>query len=366
MVNVDRYGNTSSASIPLALDQAITRRPGEARLAAPAGRVRRRVHLGERRRPVVTVLMCPGQGAQRVGMGKDLAERFPGGPGHLRRHRRRARRRALPHHVGRARRTSSPAPTTPSPPSSPTRPRCSRSSAPGSATVAARRRPQPGRVQRPRRGAARSPPTDAARLVRRRGELMFAAGQERPGAMAAVLGLATAEVEAACDEASRPDGVAVPANLNAPDQTVISGDPAGRRRARATGCKARGAKRVVPLKVSGAFHSPLMAPAVDGLRDALADAPTSTIPRSRSIANASGEAVTHRRRREAPPGRPAHRAGAVGGVHAGARRELGARREVRRGRAGQRAARACSSASCPARTTSRSARPTKSSGSWSE
>jgi malonyl CoA-acyl carrier protein transacylase len=79
---------------------------------------------------------------------------------------------------------------------------------------------------------------DAARLVRRRGELMLAAGRERPGAMAAVLGLATAEVEAACTEASG-DGVAVAANLNAPDQTVISGDPPAVERAGAE-CRARG------------------------------------------------------------------------------------------------------------------------------
>ena len=130
---------------------------------------------------------------------------------------------------------------------------------------------------------------DAARLVRRRGELMFAAGQERPGAMAAVLGLATAEVQSACDEASGPDGIAVPANLNAPDQTVISGDPSGVSRA-GEGCKARGAKRVIPLKVSGAFHSPLMAPAVDGLREALTEA-TFSDPAFPVIANASGEAV---------------------------------------------------------------------------
>jgi [acyl-carrier-protein] S-malonyltransferase len=132
-------------------------------------------------------------------------------------------------------------------------------------------------------------PVDAARLVRRRGELMFTAGQERPGAMAAVLGLATEEVQAACDEASGADGIAVPANLNAPDQTVISGDPAGVTRA-GEGCKARGAKRVIPLKVSGAFHSPLMAPAVDGLREALTEA-TFTDPVFPVIANASGEAV---------------------------------------------------------------------------
>jgi len=130
---------------------------------------------------------------------------------------------------------------------------------------------------------------DAARLVRRRGELMFTAGQERPGAMAAVLGLATEEVQAACDEASGADGIAVAANLNAPDQTVISGDPAGVTRA-GERCKARGAKRVIPLKVSGAFHSPLMAPAVDGLREALTEASFAD-PRFPVIANASGEAV---------------------------------------------------------------------------
>jgi [acyl-carrier-protein] S-malonyltransferase len=130
---------------------------------------------------------------------------------------------------------------------------------------------------------------DAARLVRRRGELMLAAGLQRPGAMAAVLGLATSEVQTACDEASGPDGVAVPANLNAPDQTVISGDPEGVSRA-GERCKARGAKRVIPLKVSGAFHSPLMAAAVDGLREALSEASFAD-PAFPVIANASGEAV---------------------------------------------------------------------------
>jgi [acyl-carrier-protein] S-malonyltransferase len=134
------------------------------------------------------------------------------------------------------------------------------------------------------------PAAVAARLVRRRGELMFQAGRERPGAMAAVLGLDTALVEAACAEASSGSGVAVPANLNTPEQTVISGDPEAVARA-GEGCRARGAKRVVPLKVSGAFHSPLMAPAVAGLRVALAEAGFGD-PHCPVIANATAEPVT--------------------------------------------------------------------------
>ena len=133
----------------------------------------------------------------------------------------------------------------------------------------------------------------AARLVRRRGELMFAAGQARPGAMAAVIGLGTAEVEAACAGASAGDsGVAVAANLNAPDQTVISGDPPAVERAGEL-CKAAGAKRVLPLKVSGAFHSPLMEPAVPGLREALGAA-TFHSARFPVIANATARPVDRR------------------------------------------------------------------------
>jgi [acyl-carrier-protein] S-malonyltransferase len=132
-------------------------------------------------------------------------------------------------------------------------------------------------------------PAAAARLVRRRGELMLEAGQHRPGAMAAVLGLATEQVDQACNEASGADGVVVAANLNAPDQTVISGDPPAVVRA-GEGCRARGAKRVVPLKVSGAFHSPLMAPAVDGLHDALTAADFGD-PAFPIVANASGQPV---------------------------------------------------------------------------
>jgi len=104
-----------------------------------------------------------------------------------------------------------------------------------------------------------------------------------------VLGLATAEVEAACRAASSGGAVVVAANLNAPDQTVISGDPEAVAKAGAA-CKARGAKRVVPLKVSGAFHSSLMAPAANHLRVALEHAPFQD-PLFPVIANATAEPV---------------------------------------------------------------------------
>ncbi|MBK9547567.1 MAG: ACP S-malonyltransferase [Gemmatimonadetes bacterium] len=135
--------------------------------------------------------------------------------------------------------------------------------------------------------------TDAAVLVRRRGALMYEAGRARPGAMAAVLGLDTAIVERCCAEASAAGGgVVVAANQNAPDQTVISGDPSAVERG-GEACKAAGAKRVLPLKVSGAFHSPLMESAVRGLRDALDVAPFRT-PAFPVCANATAELVDDR------------------------------------------------------------------------
>jgi [acyl-carrier-protein] S-malonyltransferase len=109
---------------------------------------------------------------------------------------------------------------------------------------------------------------DALRVTRRRGELMYQAGLERPGAMAAILGLDREGVEAACADAAG-SGVVRAANLNAPGQVVISGEPAAVDAA-CEAAKARGAKRAIRLEVSGAFHSPLMASAAEGLREALA------------------------------------------------------------------------------------------------
>lgn len=130
---------------------------------------------------------------------------------------------------------------------------------------------------------------DGARLVRRRGELMHEAGTARPGTMAAVMGLDTERVVAACREASAAGGVVVAANLNEPSQTVISGDPESVSRAGEL-LKAAGARRVIPLMVSGAFHSPLMAPAQAGLAAALEGAPLRA-PAFPVVANATAAPV---------------------------------------------------------------------------
>jgi [acyl-carrier-protein] S-malonyltransferase len=104
---------------------------------------------------------------------------------------------------------------------------------------------------------------DALRAVRLRGELMYRAGVERPGTMAAVLGLSDDAIRAACAAVSA--GICVPANFNSEGQVVISGDQAGVAEGM-TRAKEAGAKRALPLNVSGAFHSPLMEPAQEGLR----------------------------------------------------------------------------------------------------
>ncbi len=107
---------------------------------------------------------------------------------------------------------------------------------------------------------------EAIRLLRKRGELMQAAGERNPGTMAAVLGLDISDCEEVCREAG-----ADICNINAPGQIVIG----GRRDAvvRALDyAKARGAAKVIPLSVSGAFHSSLMRPAADGMVQPVATA----------------------------------------------------------------------------------------------
>lgn len=109
---------------------------------------------------------------------------------------------------------------------------------------------------------------DGLRAVRLRGELMASADDARPGTMAAVLGLDDDAVQAVCRDVSTNGTLVQPANFNAPGQVVISGDVEAVNQAMDL-ARERGARRVIPLPVGGAFHSPLMERACDGLAEAL-------------------------------------------------------------------------------------------------
>ncbi len=110
---------------------------------------------------------------------------------------------------------------------------------------------------------------DGVRIARERGRLMAGVGTDRKGAMAAVLGLDAEVVTKTCEEVtSDGDGVVQPANFNSTDQVVISGDASAVDRAMSL-IGERGARRVIGLPVSGAFHSPLMEDARAGLATAL-------------------------------------------------------------------------------------------------
>ncbi|CAN5120707.1 ACP S-malonyltransferase [soil metagenome] len=131
---------------------------------------------------------------------------------------------------------------------------------------------------------------DAVRLVRRRGELMHDAGVATPGTMAAILGTLERPVDEICEEASCDAGRVVAANYNSDDQIVISGEIAGVERAMEL-AKEAGAKRALRLAVAGAFHSPLMAPAAAGLAEAIDRAPFGD-PAFPIYSNVSASAVT--------------------------------------------------------------------------
>ncbi|MEL6436045.1 MAG: ACP S-malonyltransferase [Pseudomonadota bacterium] len=115
---------------------------------------------------------------------------------------------------------------------------------------------------------------DTARLLRIRGNAMQAAVPVGEGAMAAVIGLETADVEAVCAEASS-EGVCQIANDNGGGQIVISGAKAPVEKA-AELAKVKGAKRALMLPVSAPFHSALMSPAADAMREALAEVDVNT------------------------------------------------------------------------------------------
>ena len=127
---------------------------------------------------------------------------------------------------------------------------------------------------------------DALRTVRRRGQYMQEAVPVGEGAMAAILGLDAAAVGRACADAAEGQ-VVTPANLNAPGQVVIAGHAAAVARAGAR-AKELGAKRVIPLAVSAPFHCPLMKPAEDRLAPELRSLATND-PAFPIVANADAE-----------------------------------------------------------------------------
>lgn len=132
---------------------------------------------------------------------------------------------------------------------------------------------------------------DALRLVRERGRLMKQAGEQTPGMMAAILGLDEAPVATICAEiAAETGGVVQVANDNCPGQIVISGDKAGMEAAMVALGKA-GARKVVPLAVSIAAHSPLMQPAAEELRAAI-DKTQISDPQVPIVGNTTAEPLT--------------------------------------------------------------------------
>jgi len=131
-------------------------------------------------------------------------------------------------------------------------------------------------------------PLDALQIVRRRGELMYEAGLEEPGTMAAFIGLDANAVQAVVDEASDV-GIVVVANYNSPTQYAVSGELAAVERAIEM-AKEAGAKRALRLQVSGAFHSPLMGKTAQALTDYMGKFDRGRL-RASWIANVTGTRV---------------------------------------------------------------------------
>ena len=131
---------------------------------------------------------------------------------------------------------------------------------------------------------------DGLKLVYARAMAMQKACEVAPGTMAAIIGLTDEKVEEICQEVSKEGKVVIPANYNCPGQLVISGDKEGIEEA-CEKLKAAGAKRALPLKVGGAFHSPLMQPAKDELQKAI-EATTVNTPQCPVYQNVDGKPYT--------------------------------------------------------------------------
>ena len=129
---------------------------------------------------------------------------------------------------------------------------------------------------------------DGLRLVAARANAMQKACEANPGMMAAIIGLPDEKVEEVCQEVSDGGKTVVPANYNCPGQLVISGENEGIMEA-CDKLKTAGAKRALPLKVGGAFHSPLMQPAKDELQAAI-ERTTFSDPKCPVYQNVDGKA----------------------------------------------------------------------------
>jgi len=131
---------------------------------------------------------------------------------------------------------------------------------------------------------------DAVRLVRLRGEAMQEASDAAPSGMTTVLGIGRDEADEVCADVTKAGGVCVVANLNSPNQVVISGDLAALDRAQEIAA-GRGLRKAIRLPVAGAFHSPLMEPARARLEEAIA---TTTFSDARFPVISNVDAEPHR------------------------------------------------------------------------
>ena len=127
------------------------------------------------------------------------------------------------------------------------------------------------------------------KLVKLRGRLMQDAGTVNPGTMAAIIGMSPEQIDEVCDKASET-GIVVPANYNSPGQIAISGSISGVKKAMEL-AKESGAKKVLELVVSGAFHSPLMKSATTDMVEVLNETDIKQ-PNCPIVANITGQPTT--------------------------------------------------------------------------